>query len=115
MACWMGKKTPITALTLPEGRYTVTLVNQQYHVVRNMKVKVEAGKQQKARFDFGIVSLKLSPWARVKVDGRDLGLWDELGVPAGSYTLQLAAHDGSHSKELAVAVQDGKTVVIDKW
>ncbi len=111
----MGKKTPITALTLPEGRYTVTLVNQQYHVVRNMKVKVEAGKQQKARFDFGIVSLKLSPWARVKVDGRDLGLWDELGVPAGSYTLQLAAHDGSHSKELAVAVQDGKTVVIDKW
>jgi len=111
----MAKKTPLGGLSLPDGRYTVTLVNQQYHVVRNMKVKVDAGKAQKARFDFGIVALKLEPWARVKVDGKDLGLWDELGVPAGTYTLALAAHDGSKNKELQVAVQDGKTVLIDKW
>jgi hypothetical protein len=49
------------------------------------------------------------------VDGRDLGLWDELGVPAGSYKLSLASYDGSQNKEVSVAVADGKTVVIDKW
>ena len=31
-------------------------------------------------------STKLDPWARVRVDGKDIGLWDEAGIPEGTHT-----------------------------
>jgi tetratricopeptide (TPR) repeat protein len=68
----MGLKTPAKRVTLPPGSYTVSFVHADYHIVRNMRVTLDKGEKRKLRFDFGVLQVKLSPWARVRASGRDL-------------------------------------------
>jgi tetratricopeptide (TPR) repeat protein len=112
----LGKKTPVKGFELPEGRYYVTFdCSEPYHLERHARAEVAANKEVTKQFKFGIVKPALTPWARVRVDGKDQGLFDEIALPEGKHHIELRAHDGSHEKELDLDVVAGKTIKIDKW
>jgi tetratricopeptide (TPR) repeat protein len=102
-----GRETPIKEMTLPAGRYTVTLVNDKYHIARNLHVDVGPGEVIAKSFSFGVLRTKLAPWARVRVDGKDVGLWDEVGVPEGKHTVAYRAFDNSHEKSVDLTIAAG--------
>ncbi len=102
-----GRTTPLRNFQLPGGKYTLGLENETYHLVRLVRVDVVAGKETKKTFAFGVLSTKLDPWARVRVDGKDVGLWDESGIPEGKHTVSYQAHDGSREKSVVLEIKGG--------
>lgn len=102
-----GKKTPLAKYALPPGKYVVSLENEQYHVFGNLHLGVVAGKDSPKTFAFGILNMKLDPWARVRVDGKDIGLWDEAGIPEGTHTISYQSHDGSKQKSVELTIKGG--------
>jgi Flp pilus assembly protein TadD len=102
-----GRTTPLKAFALPAGKYIVGLENERYHIVRNLRVDVAAGKETQKSFHFGVLSTKLDPWARVRVDGKDIGLWDEAGIPEGKHTVAFKSHDGSKEKSVELVMKGG--------
>jgi len=112
----LGRRTPLRGLELPAGRYYVTFdCGEPYHLERHARAEVIAGKDVTKEFRFGIVRPALTPWARVRVDGRDQGLWDEIALPEGQHHFEFHAHDGSKDKEIDIDVVAGKTVKVDQW
>jgi tetratricopeptide (TPR) repeat protein len=111
----MGLTTPHKDLLLPEGSYTVSFANADLHIVRNKRVKIKPNKTARVSFAFGVLSLKLKPWARARASGKALGLWDETGLPVGTYRLSLVAHDMSRKKTIELTMRAGKKVTISKW
>jgi hypothetical protein len=103
----LGRETPLRDLPLPAGRYTFTLVNDRLHVAKNIKVDVPVGDGVARRFEFGVLRTRLEPWARVRVDGRDVGLWDEVGVPAGHHAVAFRSFDGAHDKVVELDIAPG--------
>jgi tetratricopeptide (TPR) repeat protein len=102
-----GHKTPLKGFALPAGKYMVGFENEQYHIVRLLRVKVDVGKETTSKFGFGILGTKLEPWARIRVDGKDVGLWDEAGIPEGPHKITMIAHDGSKEKSVDVDIKPG--------
>ncbi|HEY1585964.1 MAG TPA: PEGA domain-containing protein [Polyangia bacterium] len=102
-----GYSTPLKKYALPPGRYVVTLENEQYHIVPNLHVSVSTGKDTDKSFAFGVLSTKLDPWARVRVDGKDIGLWDEVGIPEGPHNITYKSHDGSKEKTVELTIKGG--------
>ena len=102
-----GKTTPLKKYSLPPGKYVVGLENEQYHIVGNLHVNVTTGKDTDKTFAFGVLSTKLDPWARVRVDGKDIGLWDEAGVPEGTHNVSYKSHDGSKEKSVELTIKGG--------
>jgi tetratricopeptide (TPR) repeat protein len=111
----MNKQTPLQGLLLPPGNYTVSFVNGDYHVVKNKRIRLSAGQEVSYEFPFGILVLKLKPWATPRANGRYIGLWDKIGLPVGEYELSLVAHDDSQRKRMTISVQAGETVTVRKW
>jgi hypothetical protein len=111
----LGKRTPLKGLLLPPGKHTFSLVNGTYHIVRNRHVIVRSGTKETVDVPFGLLTIKLSPWARVTADGRDLGLWETIGLPVGEHRLKLVAHDGSRHKQVSVTIKAASTVSITSW
>ncbi len=117
-------KTPIKELTLPAGRYGIGFVCQEYHVARRYWVDLAAKEARTVDFGFGTISVNLTPWARIlaaenKPDGKpqfmDLGLFDVIGLPVGTYTLKLNAFDKSKSKTMTLEVKPKEAVKITTW
>jgi tetratricopeptide (TPR) repeat protein len=102
-----GRMTPLRHYALPPGRYVVSLENQQYHVFANLHVNVTTGKDTDKSFAFGVLSTKLDPWARVRVDGKDIGLWDEAGIPEGKHSVTYVSHDGTKQKSVQLDIKGG--------
>jgi hypothetical protein len=103
----LGKTTPLKKFLVPAGKYVVGLENEKYHIVRLLRVDVVAGKDTEKRFNFGVLSTKLDPWARVRVDGKDVGLWDEAGIPEGKHTISYKSHDGKLEKTVQLEIKGG--------
>jgi hypothetical protein len=101
-----GKSTPAT-LAIPAGRYTITLVNDRYHTARNLRIEVAPDAQVQRSFRFGLLRTKLEPWARVRIDGKDVGLWDEIGVPEGKHTISFRAFDASKERTVELDLTAG--------
>lgn len=102
-----GRVTPLKRYTLPPGRYSVGLVNDQFHIVRNLRVEVATNKDAQKFFAFGVLSTKLDPWARIRVDGKDIGLWDEAGIPEGKHVIAYKSFDNSREKSLTLDIKGG--------
>jgi tetratricopeptide (TPR) repeat protein len=102
-----GRATPLKRYGLPPGKYVVGLENEQYHIVRNLRVDVTSGKDAQKFFAFGVLTTKLDPWARVRVDGKDIGLWDEAGIPEGKHSVQYVSHDGAKQKSVQLDIKGG--------
>jgi tetratricopeptide (TPR) repeat protein len=102
-----GKMTPLKKYALPAGKYIISLENEQYHVFGNLHLNVSTGKDTDKAFAFGVLSTKLDPWARVRVDGKDIGLWDEVGVPEGTHKVAYASHDGTKEKSVELTIKGG--------
>jgi Flp pilus assembly protein TadD len=102
-----GRSTPLKHFAVPAGKYIVGLENEQYHIVRNLRMDVSAQKDTEKKFNFGILLTRLEPWARIRVDGKDIGLWDEAGIPEGKHTVAFKAHDGSKEKTVTVEIKGG--------
>jgi Flp pilus assembly protein TadD len=102
-----GKTTPLKKYALPPGKYVVGLENEQYHIVRNLRVDITTGKETDKTFAFGVLSTKLDPWARVRVDGKDIGLWDEAGIPEGTHNISYKSHDGAKEKSVELTIKGG--------
>ena len=105
-----GKKTPIAKLEMPSGPLVITLANQEFHVARNFRVRVTPGGSSEVRFDFGVLAVRLKPWARIRANGRDIGLWDDIGLPSGQYKLDVRSHDGKKRASRDVDVTSGSTI-----
>jgi tetratricopeptide (TPR) repeat protein len=101
------KMTPLKKYALPPGRYVVSLENEQYHMFGNLHLTVATGKDTEKTFAFGVLSTKLDPWARVRVDGKDIGLWDEAGIPEGTHTIAYKSHDGTKEKSVELTIKGG--------
>jgi tetratricopeptide (TPR) repeat protein len=102
-----GRSTPLKGFSLPAGKYVVGLENEKYHIVRNLRVDVTVGKETSKKFAFGVLQTKLDPWARVRVDGKDIGLWDEAGIPEGKHTIDFKSHDGAKEKKVELDIKGG--------
>jgi tetratricopeptide (TPR) repeat protein len=102
-----GHSTPLKKYALPPGKYVVGLENEQLHIVRNLRVDITTGKDTSKDFLFGVLSMKLDPWARVRVDGKDIGLWDEAGIPEGTHNISYKSHDGSKEKTVELNIKGG--------
>jgi tetratricopeptide (TPR) repeat protein len=102
-----GKMTPLKGFTLPAGKYMIGLENEKYKIVRLLRVDVTPGKVTEKKFNFGILSTKLEPWARIRINGKDVGLFDEVGVPEGKSTVIYKAHDGSKEKKVELDIKGG--------
>jgi hypothetical protein len=102
-----GRMTPLKKFLLPAGKYVVGLENDRYHIVRLLRVEVTAGKETEKTFAFGVLETRLNPWARVRVDGKDIGLWDEAGIPEGQHTISYKSHDGTREKTVKLEIKGG--------
>ena len=107
--------TPFADVLLPEGTYTVIMHNAQYHAARKIKVTVKAGERRTVAFEFGLVDIKLEPWARVRANGRDLGLWNPIGMPVGRYRLVMTSHDEKKTMTKEIELKGGQRFEITKW
>jgi tetratricopeptide (TPR) repeat protein len=102
-----GHATPLKKYGLPPGKYVIGLENEQYHIVRNLRVDVTTGKDAQKFFAFGVLTTKLDPWARVRVDGKDIGLWDEAGIPEGKHNISYVSFDGAKQKSVQLDIKGG--------
>jgi tetratricopeptide (TPR) repeat protein len=102
-----GRITPLRKFALPPGKYVIGLENEQYHILRNLRVDVQIGKDTSKFFAFGILLTRLDPWARVRVDGKDIGLWDEAGIPEGKHNVTYVSHDGVKQKSVDLDIKGG--------
>lgn len=102
-----GKTTPLKNFALPAGKYMVGLENEKYHIVRILRVDVVVGKNVEKKFNFGVLSTKLDPWARIRVDGKDVGLWDETGIPEGKHVVHYRSFDGSKERTVEIEMKGG--------
>ncbi|MBU1068096.1 tetratricopeptide repeat protein [Myxococcota bacterium] len=117
-------KTPIKELSLPAGRYGIGFVCQEQHLARRIWVDLAAKENRTQDFAFGTIAVKLNPWARIlaaanipdtKPQFMDLGLFDVIGLPVGSYTLKLDAFDKSKTKTLTLEVKPKESIKITQW
>ena len=110
----MGVSTPVKEVLLPGGNFTISFVNARYHIIRNKRTSIEVGGNARVDFAFGVLKVDLRPWGRVRADGRDLGLWDTIGLPVGEYPLSIVAHDNSKRKRVNLVIEAGKTKML-RW
>ncbi len=112
-----GRSTPIKNFRLPDGEYSIVFYNREYHIGHKQRVFVKRTEQETIHFPFGILETKLEPWARVRVDGLDVGLWNTVGIPARDkpYTVRFVSHDGKKRMEKQITIEAEKTVTVDKW
>jgi len=117
-------KTPVKELSLPAGRYGIGYVCQDQHLARRFWVDLAAKENRTLDFAFGAISVDLNPWARIlaaanvpdtKPSFMDLGLFDVIGLPTGSYTLQLNAFDKSKTKTLTIEIKPKEILKITQW
>jgi tetratricopeptide (TPR) repeat protein len=112
-----GKLTPIKKLAMPAGGYSISLGSDNLHgqwTIRD-RVVVEAGKDAVFKLPLGVLQVKLEPWARISVDGKYRGSYEELGLRAGEYKVHLESADGTKVKDATVIIQPGQRFIIDKW
>ncbi|MCB9557788.1 MAG: hypothetical protein H6707_16880 [Deltaproteobacteria bacterium] len=105
---YMGQQTP-ARVTLPEGLHIVTFVSSKYHLIKRFRVRVKREATRAVEFRFGIIEVALQPWARLRADDRDLGLWDALGLPEGNYQLEATSHDGKRKGKIQLTVESGRS------
>jgi Flp pilus assembly protein TadD len=112
-----GKLTPIKKLAVPPGGYSISLGSDSLHGQWNIRdrVVVEPGKEAVFKLPLGILSVKLTPWARISVDGKYVGSYEEVGLRTGDYRIHLESGDGTKQKDLTVSIQAGQKYVVDKW
>jgi tetratricopeptide (TPR) repeat protein len=102
----LGKTTPLKAFALPAGKYLVDLENKEFHIIGRLRFDVAVGKDTAKKFKFGVLATKLDPWARVRIDGKDVGLFDEVGVPEGKHHVEYKSNDGAKEKAVEVEIKD---------
>jgi tetratricopeptide (TPR) repeat protein len=112
-----GKLTPIKKLPMPPGGYSISLGSDALHGQWNIRerVVVEAGKESIFKLPLGVLQVRLDPWARIRVDGKYRGSYEELGLRQGEYRVHLESSDGTKTKDVTVMIQPGQRFVIDKW
>lgn len=115
------KKTPLKDIALPSGEYTVVFYNAEYHFGQKSRVTVTAGKTVVVKAEFGVIDIKLNPWARVraKKEGtrgwRDLGLWETVGLPSGKWLVDFKTDDGKRTMQQIIDLTPGKVARITAW
>lgn len=113
--------TPMKDVVLPSGEYTVVFYNRKFHFGKKVRIKVVAGQAQTVTAKFGVLDVKLKPWARVRAmrtsgtGWRDLGLWESVGLPVGTYRVDFKTDDGKKRMTKTIRLRSGKTVVINRW
>jgi tetratricopeptide (TPR) repeat protein len=112
-----GKLTPIKKLAVPPGGYSISLGSDTLHGQWNIRdrVVVEAGKEATFKLPMGVLVVKLTPWARISVDGKYVGSYEELGLRTGDYRIHLESSDSAKQKDLTVSIQAGQKYIVDKW
>jgi Flp pilus assembly protein TadD len=112
-----GKLTPLKKLAVPPGGYSISLGSDNLHGQWNIRdrVVVEPGREAVFKLPLGILAVKLTPWARISVDGKYVGSYDELGLRTGEYRIHLETSDGTKQRDLTVSVQAGQKYTVDKW
>jgi len=117
-------KSPIKELSLPAGRYAIGYVCQDHNLARRFWVDLAAKENRTLDFAFGAISVNLNPWARIlaaavvpdaKQSFMDLGLFDVIGMPAGSYTIKLNAFDKSKTKTMTIEVKPKEIIKVTQW
>jgi tetratricopeptide (TPR) repeat protein len=109
------KKTPFKDVLLPSGTYTIIVYHQKYHAAKKIRLRVKAGQCLTAEFKFAVLMARLKPWARIRANGRDLGLWTEIGLPAGRYKLEFTSDDGTQKMTRRVHLKGGQKLKITRW
>ncbi len=115
------RKTPLKDVLLPAGEYTVVFYNREYHFGKKARLQVRKGESKTIRAKFGVLEIKLDPWARVRamrVGGsswRDLGLWERVGLPAGTYKVEFKTDDGKKHMVRRLRLRPGRVVRVPRW
>jgi hypothetical protein len=112
----LGSKTPLQGFKIPEGPFKITCdLTDSLHSAFSQHKSMKAGDTVDVSFGVGVIHVALDPWARVSVDGMDVGLYDDTAITAGHHTIELVAHDGSHTKKVDVDLTAGQTYSISSW
>ena len=109
-------QTPLGRIELDPGTHRITLVNDHVVGVIRDDVVLEAGNSVTKRYRFsdtGYLSLVVTPWADVSVDGRPIGQTPlgRVAVPAGSHVVRFS-HPDLGATERDVDVVSGQTTLV---
>lgn len=109
-------ETPLGRLELSAGTHRVTLSNDHVVGVIRDEVVIVPGESLTKRYSFddtGYLSVVVSPWADVSVDGRLVGQTPlrRLAVPAGLHTLRFV-HPELGETERTVSVTSSQTTLV---
>ncbi len=117
---WLGPKrlgaTPLSRVRVKPGRLSLRLKNPKLGLARTVKLELRRGAElsREVTFGKGELSVNVSPWADVWLDGEKLGqtplaareVWE------GRHQLRLSSPLGV--KELVVEVAPGKAVTVQE-
>ncbi len=107
---------PVVAHPASPGKAWVICLDTGAGIRERRSVLLRAGETARVAFRFGVVTLNLDPWARVKVDGRARGTTPmRLVLPEGVRRVELRNDEQGLSRTLSVEVNAGKTRRVSSW
>ncbi|MDY0001978.1 MAG: tetratricopeptide repeat protein [Polyangia bacterium] len=115
------KRTPFKDVVLPAGEYTAVFYSAEKHFGQKSRVVVKPGQSQVVKAEFGALEIALEPWARVRAQRagargwRDLGLWDQVGLPVGRWKLEFKTDDGKKTMSKEIDLKPGAILKVNRW
>ncbi|MDA3863328.1 MAG: tetratricopeptide repeat protein [Deltaproteobacteria bacterium] len=117
-------KTPVKSIKLPPGTYPIGFICRKHNIARRFFVKIKPGEKKTISFNYGTLSVKLKPWARVYIAPKtgsrkgkymDAGLFKVIGIPEGEYKLKLVSHDKKKTMIKNIKIKNRKHIRITRW
>ncbi|RMG11146.1 MAG: PEGA domain-containing protein, partial [Deltaproteobacteria bacterium] len=109
-------QTPLVGLELPAGRHTLVCTNPELGATKRERVVVEPGGHRRTviEFGFGTLVVQVKPWARVRINGKDVGTtpFPPKTLPEGRYKVVVENENFAFRKEYDVGIEAGKTRTI---
>lgn len=109
-------RSPVRVIGLPPGEISVQLRNPELGINKTTKLDVVAGETTNHHFQVkkGRVSIEVTPWAKVFVDGRFVGTtpMEPLSLFEGAHVVRLVNRDIGVKRVVRVRVQPGKSASV---
>jgi serine/threonine-protein kinase len=107
-------RTPLTVRRLRPGPHVLSLKNRALGIERTVRVQIQPAKLTSQRISLGkgVLRVNAIPWARVRIDGKEIGLTPlkPLSVIEGTHQVELiySGADRTQRFQARVAVGPGK-------
>jgi hypothetical protein len=109
-------ETPVSGRPVTPGPLTVTCIDAARGIRETRRLKARPGDVLKVNLRFGVLAIGLTPWARVRVDGRERGTTPlRLHLPEGEHRVRLSNPDERLERSLTVEIRADQVRRISNW